>query len=136
MKAVVSMISRSKKHGGRFATGQSGPRILAVVSCFILLVATALLAAHKLSQSNAPASAPATVSVPPEIYIGVVQLAPDRNNRCEQFRLDNKTGLLTPIGSARCTDTVVTIPREDAPVLPGGGGDSRFKAMGDHFRAH
>jgi len=63
-----------------------------------------------------------THSVPPGIYRGLVQLAPNNNGECERFEYDNRTGWAGAKSSRPCDDPL--------PYRFGG----RLHGIGDYFK--
>lgn len=111
-----------QKHHPKSGTGQSAPRVLIIVSLFVLLFATEwLITSRNFFAPSAPE--------PADRYIGLVQLAPDQQGRCEQLELDNKAGLLRTKGFARCDDIV-------SSVEPSNGGPlGRLNGIVEHFKS-
>jgi hypothetical protein len=111
-------------------TGQSAPRIVFLSAIFIAVLSTAWVVGHDLL-------APDT-SV--DRYHGMVRLAPDRQGQCEQFELDNKTGLMQPKGATPCGyDITTAVPARSTGPGPGPGSGSgpmgRLNGISDHFKA-
>jgi len=96
---------------------QSPLRVAVIVVLLVAVFAVEWLATHH--HDVAFASAPAD-------YSGLVQLAPDEQGRCEQFQLDNMSGLMTPVGVARCDDVMTARP-PDTEVY------RRLNAIKRHF---
>src|SRR5689334_22442511 len=66
--------------------------------------------------------------VPPDMYRGVVLLAPDKHGPCEQFEYDNKTGWAAAKTSRPCDE-------EPLPSRLPGSTAGRLTGMGDQFRS-
>ncbi len=96
--------------------GQSGPRILVSVGVLFALLGTGWLVGRKF---NAPLNTP--------IPRGLVQI------HCEQFDLDNETGLMRAKGvSAQCDDIRIALP---PPSEDGAGSVGRLRSIRDHFNS-
>jgi hypothetical protein len=69
-------------------------------------------------------------------YRGMVRLAPDREGQCEQFELDNRTGLIQPKGAIPCGyDITTSVPTRSAVSESASGTMGRLNAISDHFRS-
>ena len=105
-------------------TGQSGPRIMLLSAIFVAVLGTGWWVGRDLL-------APSTGG---DRYRGLVRLAPDREGQCEQFDLDNKTGLMHPKGATPCgydiTTSVRGPGRSDAS-----GSMGRLQGISDHFKS-
>ncbi len=109
------------RHHPKSGTGQSAARVLFIVVLFVLLFATEwLITGSNFFVPSAPE--------PVDRYIGIVQLAPDQQGRCEQFELDNKAGWLRAKGYARCDDIVSSVDK------PTGGPLGRLNGIVEHFK--
>ncbi len=97
---------------------QSVFRISVIVVLFTTLIAVEWLFTHEHEDR--------TVAVPRD-YSGLIRLAPDQEGRCQQFQMDNMSGLLTPIGTARCDGR----PKTPDPVGP----RERLNAISDYFKS-
>jgi hypothetical protein len=68
-------------------------------------------------------------------YRGMVRLAPDRQGQCEQFELDNRTGLIQPKGATPCGyDITTAVPARGGGSAPVGS-MNRLNGISDHFKA-
>ena len=143
-RAALHMTILSQRHRARVRTEQSAPRIFALVSCFLIMVAGAGFISRDFFQRQA--------STPADQYLGVVQLAPDQHGNCERFELNNKSAVLRATGSAPCQDITAAVPRRpkselslnppasvssatpaEPPLL--GGTVGRMNGIRDHFKA-
>jgi hypothetical protein len=95
--------------------GQSAPRILVSVSLFIAVLATGWLIGRQFMLPSKP------------VPRGLVQI------RCEQFELDNETGVMRPSGiAAQCDDIRTTSPSGSGV---GAGPVGRLNGISEHFKA-
>jgi hypothetical protein len=112
------------RRGIEAKTGQSAPRIAFLSAIFIAVLSTAWVVGHELLAPDAGV----------DRYRGMVRLAPDRQGQCEQFELDNRTGLIQPKGATPCGyDITTAVPARPAGSPPGSMG--RLNGISDHFRA-
>ena len=110
------------RRGVQAKTGQSVPRIVAISAIFLAVLSTAWVVSRNfIGPHNAV-----------DRYRGFVRLAPDREGQCEQFELDNKTGLMWPKGSTPCGHDITTaVPaRSEAS-----GSMGRLNGISDHFKS-
>jgi hypothetical protein len=114
-----------QRQGIESKTGQSTSRIALLSAIFIAVLSTAWFVGRDLLAPDA------TV----DRYLGMVRLAPDRQGQCEQFELDNKTGLMQPKGAVACGYDITT----SVPARPAGPGSTsgtmgRLNGISDHFK--
>jgi hypothetical protein len=113
-----------QRRGIEANTGQSAPRIILLSAIFIAVLSTAWVVGRDLL-------APDT-SV--DRYRGMVRLAPDRQGQCEQFELDNRTGLIQPKGAIPCGyDITTSVPARSAGSASSGT-MGRLNGISDHFK--
>ena len=113
-----------QRQGIEAKTGQSTSRIVLLSAIFIAVLSTAWLVGRDLLAPDAAI----------DHYRGMVRLAPDRQGQCEQFELDNKTGLMQPKGATPCGyDITTAVPAR--PVGSGSGPMGRLNGISDHFKA-
>ena len=135
-----------QRHHTRTGTGQTASRVFAVVLCFVVVIASAWFVNPSIFQAmtrtRAPASAPAGASMKADRYIGLIQLAPNQQGRCEQFELDNRTAILRPKGAGTCLDDAAPVATSNADrsathsnAPPPGEPSGRIKGIGDYFKA-
>jgi hypothetical protein len=108
-------------------TGQSTPRIVFLSVVFVAVLSTAWWVGHDLLMPDASV----------DRYRGMVRLAPDRQGQCEQFELDNRTGLIQPKGATPCGyDITTAVPARSAgPGSASGSGTmGRLNGISDHFK--
>lgn len=116
-----------QRQGIEAKTGQSTSRIVLLSAIFIAVLSTAWLVGRDLLAPDAAV----------DHYRGMVRLAPDRQGQCEQFELDNKTGLMQPKGATPCGYDITTA----VPARPAGSSGSpsgtvgRLNGISDHFKA-
>jgi hypothetical protein len=127
------MLARHRRRYRPAETGGVAPRVFATVSLLALMLASAWFArsqilAPVIVPATAPAAAP-VATIPAEFYLGLVQLAPDHDGRCERFEIDNRAAVLRWKGSFRCNDITATTTRRAAP----GGA---LQGVGGYFRSH
>jgi hypothetical protein len=108
-------------------TGQSAPRIIFLSVIFFAVLSTAWLVGRDLLAPDTGV----------DHYRGMVRLAPDRQGQCEQFELDNRTGLIQPKGATPCGyDITTSVPARSAG--PGSGSASgtmgRLNGISEHFK--
>ncbi len=117
--AVASMNADLHQRHLHGETEQSASRILLVVILLVLVLASGWLAGRNLffPQDHEPT----------DRYLGLVQLAPDEQGHCEQFELDNRSGVLRPKGASRCLDITAS--------APGGGPVGRLHGIREYFRS-
>ena len=114
-----------QRQGIESKTGQSRSRIALLSAIFIAVLSTAWLVGRDLVAPEA------TV----DRYRGMVRLAPDRQGQCEQFELDNKTGLMQPKGAIPCGyDITIAVPDRPAGPGPTSGPMGRLNGISDHFK--
>lgn len=137
------MKSSLQRHRTQSGTGQSAFRVVVVVSCFVIMIASAWLINRSIFQGIAPTRAPANGSTKGDSYLGIIQLAPNYQGRCEQFELDNRSATLTAKGAGACLDATATVPAPAADPStippnsrPSVGPAGRMKGIGDYFKAH
>ena len=127
------MVARHRKRFRPPETQRLAPRVAATVSLLALTLATAWFARTQFfTPPVAPAIAPASSPVaaaPREKYLGLVQLAPDDQGRCEQFEIDNRAGVLRSKGAVRCND--ITAATGSAPARGGA-----LQGVGGYFKSH
>jgi hypothetical protein len=105
-------------------TGQSAPRIILLSVIFTAVLSTALLVGRDLLAPDGGV----------DRYRGLVRLAPDREGQCEQFELDNRTGLIQPKAAIPCGyDITTSVPTRSAGSESGTMG--RLNGISDHFRS-
>jgi len=106
-------------------TGQSAPRIIFLSVIFLAVLSTAWMVGRDLL-------APDTAG---DRYRGMVRLAPDRQGQCEQFELDNRTGLIQPKGATPCGyDITTAVPARTGGSAPVGS-MNRLHGISEHFKA-
>lgn len=113
-----------QRHGIEPKAGQSVPRIIFLSAIFIGLLGTAWLIGRDFLAPDIGA----------DRYRGMVRLAPDRQGQCEQFELDNKTGLMQPKGATACGYDITTTAVPPRPAGPGSMG--RLNGIAEHFKSH
>lgn len=111
------------QRGTEAKTGQSAPRIMLLSAIFIAVLSTAWVVGRDLLAPDGGV----------DRYRGMVRLAPDRQGQCEQFELDNRTGLIQPKGAIPCGYDITTA------VPPRAGGSAsgtmgRLNGISDHFK--
>jgi hypothetical protein len=113
-------------------TGQSAPRIIFLSAMFVALLSSAWLVGRDLLAPDSGL----------DRYRGLVRLAPDREGQCEQFELDNRTGLIQPKAAIPCGyDITTSVPTRSAVPAAGSAAGSESGTMGrlngisDHFRS-
>jgi hypothetical protein len=110
------------RRGVEAKTGQSAPRIVFLSAVFIAVLSTAWMVGRDLLAPDGGA----------DRYRGMVRLSPDRQGQCEQFELDNRTGLMQPKGATPCDfDITTAVPARSA----GSGSMGRLNGISDHFKA-
>ena len=143
--AVLQMRTSLQNPRTRSRTGQSASRVVFVVACFLVMIATAWFISRRLFQVSAPEAAVARASVKADSYLGIIQLAPDQQGRCEQLEFDNQSAVLRSKGSGACLNAAGTAvaPSSSLPLRPPnspmsapGGTVGRMKGIGDYFKAH
>jgi hypothetical protein len=103
-------------------TGQSTPRIIFLSAVFAAVLSTAWFVGRDLLAPDTGV----------DRYRGLVRLAPDRQGQCEQFELDNKTGLMWPKGATPCGyDITTAVPARSE----GSGAMGRLNGISDHFKS-
>ncbi len=123
LEIVALKMARSKKHTPFRGCRHTTHIILLAAYCIALLVGGATIGRFVVQSSFSQ-----TVSEHSDTYRGVIQLAPDRQGRCEQIELDNKSATLMPKGSGQCE---YVLP---APATRGTMG--RINGIGDYFKQH
>jgi len=114
------------RRGIEATTGQSAPRIILLSAVFIAVLSTAWMVGRDLL-------APDTSG---DRYRGMVRLAPDRQGQCEQFELDNRTGLIQPKGAIPCGyDITTAVPARSAGSGSASSTTGRLNGISDHFKA-
>jgi hypothetical protein len=113
------MKTDSQTRRGNSTRGQSGSRVLLTVALLVVMLSGVWLIGRDYVMRSAPES--------PDRYLGIVQLAPDRQGRCERLELDNRAGVMRAAGSTRCGDIVSSIP--------GTGSVGRLNGISDYFKA-
>jgi hypothetical protein len=111
---------RSDRRDIQAKTGQSTSRIIFLSAIFIAMLSTAWLAGRDIPAPD------------PDRYRGMVRLAPDQEGRCQQFELDNKTGLIQPKGTTPCGYDDIT---SAVPAPSGAGSMGRLNGIVDHFKS-
>ena len=122
------MGTRQRKRYLPAERGRVGPRVLATVSLLALTLATAWFARSQFATPVAPPAVAPVAAIPAERYLGVVQLAPDAQGRCEQFEIDNRAGVLRSKGQVRCDDITAT--------TRAGASRGPLQNVGGYFKSH
>lgn len=113
------------RRGTEARTGQSAPRIIFLSAIFVAVLSTAWMVGRDLL-------APDTSG---DRYRGTVRLAPDRQGQCEQFELDNRTGLIQPKGATPCGyDITTSVPARSTGPGSESGTMGRLNGISDHFK--
>jgi hypothetical protein len=106
-------------------TGQSALRIVFLSAIFVAVLSTAWLVGRELLAPDSEV----------DRYRGMVRLAPDRQGQCEQFELDNRTGLIQPKGATPCGyDITTAVPARAAGSTSESGTMGRLNGISDHFK--
>jgi hypothetical protein len=116
-------VSPSVRRRGKAKSAQSARRIIFLTSIFVAVLSSAWVVGRDLLTPKAGG----------EQYQGMVRLAPDREGRCEQFELDNRTGLIQPRDAIPCGYDVTRA--ESTRPASGSGSLGRLNGISDHFRS-
>jgi len=118
-----------KNRGTSGAKKQSAHRVALSALCFFIVLGAGWMIG------------PAVLSSPPpeSRYMGVVQLPRDRQNRCQEFELDNRSATLTPRGFRECPGSSGTdvAPQTGGSPTPQttGGSVGRINGIASHFKS-
>lgn len=105
-------------------SGQSAPRIIFLSALFVTVLSTAWVVGRDLLAPDSEA----------DRYRGMVRLAPDRQGQCEQFELDNRTGLIQPKGAIPCGYDITTSVPAGSAGSASSGTMGRLNGISDHFK--
>jgi hypothetical protein len=117
------MNSRAYKLKSQTGGGQSASRVLLISATFVAVLVVAWLIGRNLVT-------PMTID-PAEKYRGVIQLPPTERGGCEQFELDNRSGMMKSKGFTECSDIAPTQPSQSY----GPGSLGRLSGIADHFKS-
>ncbi len=116
-------MSPSVRRRGTAKSAQSARRIIFLTSIFVAVLSSAWVVGRDMLMPKAGV----------DQYQGMVRLAPDREGRCEQFELDNRTGLIQPRDAIPCGYDITRT--ESSRPASGSGSLGRLNGIADHFRS-
>jgi hypothetical protein len=91
------------------------------LAVFMAVFATALIVGRDVVTPNGPPTS--------DMSRGVVQLAPNKNGRCDKLELDNQAGTMSWKGSERCREVTTAVSGQAS------GSVERLNAISEHFRS-